>query len=266
VNEGNWSAILQWTGNLNEVEAAFLTPHFVGVLCIAVSGLCGAIVGFEREKRAKPAGLRTLILICMGSTVFTMASLLVATGEFSDPGRIAAQVVTGVGFLGAGAIIQERRAVVVGLTTGATIWTVAAIGVVVGTGYAAAGLVLALLIFLILAGIRAIEFWLVGKCAIEHARVVYRARRGKTRHRIQGILDDFQADPATYQFVNYSDVATEDPDHRLEALEIDYCTTHANHRAFLADVVRLGEVEAVEDEGACSQNANPPERDRAATR
>ena len=146
----NWTVVMQWFGNLNEVDATFLTPHLVGVICIGVSGVCGAIVGLEREKRSKPAGLRTLILICMGATVFTLASLLISTGEFSDPGRIAAQVVTGVGFLGAGAIIQERRAVVVGLTTGATIWTVAAIGVVVGTGYAAPGLVLSLLIFLIL--------------------------------------------------------------------------------------------------------------------
>jgi putative Mg2+ transporter-C (MgtC) family protein len=255
LKEFDWAAILRWAGNLNEVDAVFVTPHFVGVVCIAVSGVCGAIVGFEREKRSKPAGLRTLILICTGSTVFTLASLLISTGQFSDPGRIAAQVVTGVGFLGAGAIIQERRAVVVGLTTGATIWTVAAIGVVVGTGYAAAGIVLSLLIFLILTGIRAVESWLVGACSVKKVRVVFRCRHGKTRHRIQGILDDFQTDPATYEFVLFEGVSDGEEDRELEALEIDYCTSHSNHRAFLADVVRLGEVESVEDDFRGSPSA-----------
>src|SRR5262245_54021284 len=128
-----------WLGDLNQVKS--LTPHSVGVMSIAVAALSGAIVGLEREKREKPAGFRTLILICVGSAIFSIVSRL-AAGDRFDPGRIAAQVAPGVGFLGAGAIIHERKAVV-GLTTAATIWAVAAIGVLVGIGYAAAGIVLA---------------------------------------------------------------------------------------------------------------------------
>jgi putative Mg2+ transporter-C (MgtC) family protein len=122
-----------------------LRPAFAGAICVVCSMLCGLIVGLERRARNKPAGLRTMMLIAAGSTIFTMSSVLIADSEFADPGRIAAQVVTGIGFLGAGAIIRHRGEVH-GLTTGATIWAVAAIGVMIGTGYAAAGVGLVLLV------------------------------------------------------------------------------------------------------------------------
>ena len=105
---------------------------------------CGILVGLERRARQKPAGLRTVSLICVGSTIFTIASILIAGDSGADRARIAAQVVTGVGFLGAGAIIREQGTVH-GLTTGATIWTVAAIGVLIGIGHAAGGLAVTLI-------------------------------------------------------------------------------------------------------------------------
>ena len=78
---------------------------------MTLAGLCGALIGLEREIRGKAAGFRTYMLICLGSAMFMMLSQLVAQsvspGRMSDPGRIAAQVVTGIGFLGAGAIIQS---------------------------------------------------------------------------------------------------------------------------------------------------------------
>ena len=130
---------------LTDLYAA-LPPALAYPVLMLVSTTCGIIVGMERESRDKPAGLRTIMLICIGSTVFTLASILMAGGhEFADRGRVAANIVTGIGFLGAGAIIRDQGAVR-GLTTAATIWTVAAIGLLVGTGYAAAGLVLAVFI------------------------------------------------------------------------------------------------------------------------
>jgi putative Mg2+ transporter-C (MgtC) family protein len=89
----------------------------------------GGIIGLERQVREKPAGLRTNILICLGSCVFTMISISMVG---SDPGRIAAQIVTGIGFLGAGAIMQSGASVH-GLTTAAGIWIVASIGMACGT-------------------------------------------------------------------------------------------------------------------------------------
>lgn len=97
---------------------------------LGVSLLLGAIIGFEREVSDKAAGLRTNILICVGGTLFAILSMKFAGGN-NDPTRMAAQIVSGIGFLGAGAIMREGDRVT-GLTTAATIWIVAAIGVAVG--------------------------------------------------------------------------------------------------------------------------------------
>src|SRR5256884_7909693 len=95
--------------------------------------LLGGAIGLERELGGKPAGLRTNILICIGSVLYTHVSIAMV-GAATDPTRVAGQIVTGVGFIGAGTILHARGAVV-GLTSAATIWVVAAIGVALGSGY-----------------------------------------------------------------------------------------------------------------------------------
>src|SRR3712207_3020191 len=112
------------------------------MLLIAAAAGCGAIVGFERERHDKPAGLRTIMLICLGAAIFTAASVSPAFGS-REPGRLAAQIVTGVGCLGAGASVRDNYGGS-GLTTAATIWATAAVGIVIGAGYALAGLALSL--------------------------------------------------------------------------------------------------------------------------
>lgn len=103
-----------------------------GKLLAAVAA--GALVGLERELQDKPAGFRTNIMICLGAALFTLLSVRLAeVSAVADRSRIAAQIVTGVGFLGAGAIIQHRSNVV-GLTTAATIWVVASLGMAFGAG------------------------------------------------------------------------------------------------------------------------------------
>jgi putative Mg2+ transporter-C (MgtC) family protein len=94
----------------------------------------GAMLGLEREVRFKAAGLRTHVLIALGSTVFTLMSYEIASdAQGADPGRIAAQILTGIGFLGAGAIMRTDGSIH-GLTTAATVWVNAALGVAVGAG------------------------------------------------------------------------------------------------------------------------------------
>lgn len=101
---------------------------------LLTAALLGAILGFERESRQKSAGLRTNILIAIGSALFTLMSYeLAAEVTGGDPGRVAAQIVTGIGFLGAGAIMRTEGGVQ-GLTTAATIWVNAAVGVAAGGG------------------------------------------------------------------------------------------------------------------------------------
>ena len=101
-------------------------------LRLIVAALCGASLGLEREYHQKPAGLRTNMLIAIGSALFTLVSIDLAPG--ASPDRIAAQVVTGIGFLGGGAIIRERGSVH-GMTTAATIWVNSAVGMAAGAGH-----------------------------------------------------------------------------------------------------------------------------------
>jgi len=103
------------------------------LVSIILAAILGGIIGLEREYRHKSAGLRTNILICLGAAVFTIISKKMALGADDSLTRIAAQIVTGVGFLGAGAIIQDRGGVH-GLTTAATIWLVSSIGMACGAG------------------------------------------------------------------------------------------------------------------------------------
>jgi len=124
--------ILDWLFSLPETYPELRLELFAGLLLATVLG--GAI-GWEREHSQKPAGLRTNILICVAAALLTDLSVLAASSASgpSDPGRIAAQIVTGVGFLGAGTIIQAHGTVT-GLTSAATLWVVAAIGMAVGFG------------------------------------------------------------------------------------------------------------------------------------
>ena len=105
---------------------------FEDVVKLLVAIVIGGIIGAEREYRDKSAGFRTLIFICVGSTLYTMFSIKIA--DNSDPARIAAQIVSGVGFLGAGAILRDGSRIM-GLTTAAMIWLVAALGMGIGSGY-----------------------------------------------------------------------------------------------------------------------------------
>lgn len=134
-------------------------------LKLILAGVLGGIVGFERERREHPAGLRTHILVCLGS-----ALIMIISQSFSsrgDPARIAAQIVSGIGFLGAGTILQQGS-VVRGLTTAASLWTVAGIGMAVGVGseltiYAWLAVIATLIVFITLSSTRYLEsFWAKG--------------------------------------------------------------------------------------------------------
>ena len=101
---------------------------------IFIATICGTIIGWEREMKNKVAGLRTIVLICVGSSIFTIASFLAAKYYgLSDPTRILSTIVTGIGFLGGGVIMKNDDRIV-GLTTAAFIWVISAIGILCGMG------------------------------------------------------------------------------------------------------------------------------------
>lgn len=121
-----------------------------------VATIAGGAIGLEREIRGKPAGLRTNILICIGSALLMDLSMRIAANHAGDPGRIAAQVVTGIGFLGAGTILHTRGTVS-GLTSAATIWVVAAIGLTVGAGLVFEALAATITVMFVLEGLGWVE-------------------------------------------------------------------------------------------------------------
>ena len=116
------------------------------VLRILLAAALGALVGFEREQRRKPAGIRTNALVCLGACLFTVVSITTFTME---PARLVAGIVTGIGFLGAGTIIGHGKHVK-GITTAATLWVVAGIGLAVGVGEYTMAIVTAIVVFFIL--------------------------------------------------------------------------------------------------------------------
>ena len=117
------------------------------ILKLVVAVLLGGIIGWEREHTARPAGLRTHILVSVGSALMTIISMEAFSG--SDPSRVAAQIVSGIGFLGAGTIMREGLSVK-GLTTAASLWATAGIGMAVGTGFYTAAIITTVLVFLTL--------------------------------------------------------------------------------------------------------------------
>jgi putative Mg2+ transporter-C (MgtC) family protein len=134
------------------------------MLQVGLATVLGGAIGLERELGGKPAGLRTNILICIGSVLYTHLSIAMlnavagsaGNGTGTDPTRVAGQIVTGVGFIGAGTILHARGAIV-GLTSAATIWVVAAIGVALGSGYYLEGIATTLVVLGVLAGLGRVE-------------------------------------------------------------------------------------------------------------
>lgn len=139
---------------MNELFAAGWQDE---ALKLVLAIVVGSVVGLEREIRGKPAGMRTMILITLGSTLFTIYSVEMAD-PWTDRARIAAQIVTGVGFLGAGAILHDRRHVT-GLTTAASIWLVAALGIGIGLGAYVTTLATAVAVIFVLLVFARVQKW-----------------------------------------------------------------------------------------------------------
>ncbi len=138
---------------------------FSTALRLAIAFILGGIIGLEREKKGARAGLRTHILVCMGSSLIMLTSLYVFEiyegRGVVDPARIAAGVVTGIGFLGAGTIIRSSERIK-GLTTAASVWISAAIGLAVGCGYISAAIITTAIVYFSLSILKRIEKEVIG--------------------------------------------------------------------------------------------------------
>jgi putative Mg2+ transporter-C (MgtC) family protein len=137
-------------------------------LKLLMAVVCGGAIGFERELSRKPAGLRTNVLVCVGAALFMIVSRHIGGGApYTDPARLVAQVVTAIGFIGAGVILQSRGSVT-GLTTAATILLVAAVGITIGEGMFTVTLITTVLIILLLVLLRKVERAFVSRRRMFH--------------------------------------------------------------------------------------------------
>jgi len=203
-----------------------LTEFFAPKVLLAI--FCGALIGLERELKNKSAGLKTNMLICFGSTVYTGVSVLmhqavVDNGFPGDPSRVAAQVVSGIGFLGAGTIIQSRGTIK-GLTTAATIWVVAAIGICLGAGYYL--LAIASTIFVLVALILSTYFedQILDKKLVLKSDIYLDDPAGSIRNNINDLLETFELELKDFDLTHKDG---------LTRLKLSYFGNRSNHKAFL---------------------------------
>ena len=214
------------------------------LLRLALAAVLGAAIGIERELREREAGLRTHLLVCLGSALFTIASAYGFRGFLehggsvvrADPTRIAAQIVTGIGFLGAGAIIRQGLSVR-GLTTAATLWVVAAIGLASGAGYYSAAAITTVLVILSLWPLRLAVHRMVVRFRPERERLLVDLERGRP----PGIvLDAVEGAGAHVESLALAD----EEDRRSLALDVDF--PPKTREAVLAAVSDLEGVKAVQ--------------------
>jgi putative Mg2+ transporter-C (MgtC) family protein len=141
------------------------------LLRLALAGVLGGLIGLERELREREAGLRTHLLVSVGAALFTIAGAYGFDSVRVDPTRIAAQIVTGIGFLGAGAIIRQGFSVR-GLTTAATLWVVAAVGLASGAGYYSGAVITTAVVLVALWPLRILAFHLLRRFHPEDGRLL----------------------------------------------------------------------------------------------
>lgn len=173
---------------MNKMFIEFFTDRFVselslGVICFRVflAILFGGIVGFEREKNNRPAGFRTHILVCLGATVVSMVedqlriNLMISGGNGLTlaVGRLGAQVISGVGFLGAGSIMKDKGETIGGMTTAAGIWATACVGLCIGWGFHNIAIVAIIFIIIIMGSLKKVEAKLIRKSRLVCFEVKY---------------------------------------------------------------------------------------------
>jgi putative Mg2+ transporter-C (MgtC) family protein len=211
------------------------------LLRLALAAALGGLIGFERELREREAGLRTHLLVGLGSALFTIASAygfhaFLTSGQSvvrADPTRIAAQIVTGIGFLGAGAIIRQGLSVR-GLTTAATLWVVAAIGLAAGAGYYSAAVITTALVLFSLWPLRIAAYRLLHRVRPAEGRLLVELHAGASPG---AVIDEVERAGARIDTI---DVSQEGDRRRLE-LDVEL----PKERRAAAVVARVADVDDV---------------------
>ncbi|HKZ80134.1 MAG TPA: MgtC/SapB family protein [Pyrinomonadaceae bacterium] len=206
-------------------------PTILITLKLLLAVLCGGAIGIERELSRKPAGLRTNVLICMGAALFMIVSRHISSGAaYTDPARLVAQVVAGIGFLGAGVILQSRGSVT-GLTTAATIFVVGAVGITIGEGMFTVACLSTILIIVVLVLLRRLESMVIRR----HRQFHYSLKTEDPAEFLERLLD----------LLEREDLQLDDFDVRTATggeheVRMSIVTSLEGNRRLLKDLVPLG--------------------------
>jgi putative Mg2+ transporter-C (MgtC) family protein len=205
------------------------------LLRLALAGVLGGLIGLEREFRERGAGLRTHLLVAVGAALFTIAGAYGFGGVRVDPTRVAAQIVTGVGFLGAGAIIRQGFSVR-GLTTAATLWVVAAVGLAAGAGYYSGAVITTALVLLALWPLRIVAYRILSRFRPDGGQLLVELPAGAPPGEV---IDEIEAAGARVAAMGVS----QEGDRRR--LELDVALPHTVPAPRL--VARIADIENVAD-------------------
>lgn len=211
---------------------------------IGIAIFCGGLIGLERELKNKAAGMKTNILICVGATLYTAISLIISTafaqdGFYGDPARLAAQIIPGIGFLGGGAIIQSRGTVF-GLTTAASIWMVAAIGVAIGIGRADVGVAVSITVVLVIVLTNFFENRILGRSVEFLVDISVEDPDGQVREFINRTLADNDLVLEDFEAVDRSGTTV---------LALRYSGRRSDHKKFILELWTKKGIKEVKQKG-----------------
>lgn len=211
-------------------------------LCLAV--ICGGLIGIEREYKRRPAGFRTHILICLGAAMTTLTSqyLFLERQLFTDMARLGAQVIAGIGFIGAGTIIVTRKQRVKGLTTAAGLWTAAIIGLVCGAGYVECALFATLMVLFAELVLIKIEYKFARKSSDSNLYVEYAHAEN-----IQDVLKVCRENSVKVDGLEITRLKSQDNTHRYHAVITVHVPNNKRLKEFVAALTSLESILSIEE-------------------
>ncbi|MEW6457253.1 MAG: MgtC/SapB family protein [Acidobacteriota bacterium] len=204
------------------------------IIKLLLSIILGGIIGIEREISGKYAGFRTHILICFGATLMSILSFEFVKGTSGDPSRIAAQVITGIGFIGAGTIIQARGEVR-GLTTAASLWAVAGLGLAIGTGNYFISVISTFIILFTLIIFRFLENLISPKYSV-HLYEVKTKKTPEVVNEIKKIISQLDLNVESFEIKRKED---------FFHVSVSYSGSQSKDKQFLKNILELKEIEEI---------------------
>lgn len=223
----------------------FLRGDDLDLLTIAVrltlAVICGGVIGIERERKRRPAGFRTHILICLGAAITTLTSqyLVLDLGLYTDMARLGAQVIAGIGFIGAGTIIVTKRRQVKGLTTAAGLWVSAIVGLCCGAGFYEGAIFATLIILLAELVFAKLEYFIVS-----HAKTFTLFVEYAESSRLANIMDSIKGDNV---FILDMEVSKSSSSNYFVTFSLKMPRKKASHQAVMTHIAKIEGVISVEE-------------------